>query len=427
MVGLIAYGGTIVRAAQVWSSNADEQHGYLVIPITLLLFYLRRSEFPVGTARLDPRGLLLLAVAAGMKIYGELYLRPWMDMWSLPIWIGGVVWLLGGFKILRWAAPVIAFLFFMSPLPGQLQTAAGYPLQLMAATGAGWMLQAIGQPGFVAGTTILLGDHVLDVERACAGLRMFQGMSAVAFAWSLFCRYSWPRFLCTMALAPVIAIVVNILRIVVTGLLFQWAGTESAETFAHDWAGVMMIPLGALIFFLVQGVTDHLVAWHRDQPEHRLITGMVALIACLVVAAGGYAMHARQQQRAIGLVLRQARELGRSDQEDDRVRAIAYYQRYLSLRGQRCRSCFRTREAERTIGRRAKGACSPPARARLASGPEPSDERDQRVGSASWAARMATALGALWRDAARTLWGGTLDRDATSHGRDRQPVSFLFH
>ncbi len=332
LLGLIAYGETLARAAEIWGSNADEQHGFLVIPITLLLLYLRRSEFPSGAARLDPYGLSLIAVSAGMKIFSEHYLRPWMDMWSLPIWIAGVVWLIGGMKILRWAAPVLGFLFFMAPLPGQLQTAAGYPLQVIAANGAGWTLQALGQPGFIAGTTILLGDHVLDVEHACAGLRMFKGMFAVAFAWSLFCRYHWPRFLFTMAIAPLIAILVNILRIVVTGLLFQWAGTESAETFAHDWAGVLMIPSGALIFFLVQSLADRLIDWNRERPERRLVTAMVAVMACLAIGAGGYAMHAQQQRRTIGLVLAQARELGRSEQNADQVQAVEFYERYLSLR-----------------------------------------------------------------------------------------------
>lgn len=90
------------------------------------------------------------------------------------------MWLFGGWKVFRWAAPAIVFLVFMAPLPGQVQNAAGFPLQRVAAIGGGGLLQLLGQPAFVSGTTILLGENVLDVERACSGLRMFQGMLAVA-------------------------------------------------------------------------------------------------------------------------------------------------------------------------------------------------------------------------------------------------------
>ena len=256
LCGLIAYAGVLGRGVEVWTSSPDEQHGFLVLPIALLLLYLRRDRFPSGVAKLDLRGLVLLALAAGVRVYGERYIRPWMEMWSLPLWIGGVVWLFAGLRIFRWAAPVIAFLFFMAPLPGQVQTAAGYPLQLLAASASGWLLQTLGQPAFVAGTTILLGDQTLDVERACAGLRMFHGMLAVAFAWSLFCRYEWSRFILTMAVAPLIAIIVNVLRIVATGLLIQRVGSETAQALSHDWAGIVMIPMGAVLFFLLDGLID---------------------------------------------------------------------------------------------------------------------------------------------------------------------------
>ena len=34
-----------------------------------------------------------------------------LDAWSIPIWVAGVVWLLFGWQLLRWALPAIAFLW----------------------------------------------------------------------------------------------------------------------------------------------------------------------------------------------------------------------------------------------------------------------------------------------------------------------------
>ena len=332
LCGSIAYAGVLNRTIEVWTGSPDEQHGFLVIPIALLLLYLRRPSFPSGTARLDLRGLVLLALAAGMRIYSERYIRPWMEMWSFPLWIGGAVWLFGGWKVFRWAAPVIAFLLFMAPLPGQVQTAAGYPLQLLAASVSGWVLQMLGQPAFVAGTTILLGDQTLDVERACAGLRMFHGMLAVAFAWSLFCRYNWPRFVFTMAVAPLIAIIVNVIRIVATGLLVQRLGSETAQSLSHDWAGMVMIPSGAVLFFLLDGLIDRLIRWNEERPERAMTAATVGLSLVATLGFGAYLLHQRQQQRSLDVVLEQARSLSQSELEEGQIRAIDFYQRYLSAR-----------------------------------------------------------------------------------------------
>lgn len=332
LAGIMAYWGTLLSGIKVWSGSPDEQHGFLVIPVALVLLYLRRGSFPGLASDVDLRGLLLMACAAGLRIYSEQYIRPWMDIWSLPLWIGGIVWTLGGWPVFRWAAPAVAFLFFMAPLPGQVQNAAGFPLQVIAATGGGWLLQMIGQPAFVAGTTILLGEHVLDVERACSGLRMFHGMLAVSVAWSLFSQYRWPRFLILLAIAPLIAVLVNILRIAVTGLLFQYVSGEAAQSFTHDWAGLLMIPAGALAFFVIDAIFDRLSLWNRERPDRWLMTAAAVSVAAILLSAGGYAIHARQQDRAIELVLKQARDLSSKEPVDERLAAVELFQRYLTAR-----------------------------------------------------------------------------------------------
>ena len=190
----------------------------------------------------------------------------------------------------------------------------------------------LGQPAFVAGTTILLGDQTLDVERACAGLRMFHGMLAVAFAWSLFCRYNWPRFTFTMAVAPLIAIIVNVLRIVATGLLIQRVGSETAQALSHDWAGILMIPTGAVLFFLLDGLIDRLIQWNQERPERAITAVTLGFVLVAAMGFGAYVLHQRQQQRSLDVVLTQARSLSQSELKEDQIRATDYYERYLSRR-----------------------------------------------------------------------------------------------
>ena len=66
------------------------------------------------------------------------------------------------------------------------------------------------------------------------------------------------RGCCCSARLP-IAIVANVLRVVATGLLFQYlAEGDTAKKFSHDAAGWVMIPLAAALFALVLWYLDRL-------------------------------------------------------------------------------------------------------------------------------------------------------------------------
>ena len=177
-----AYWPTFGSVATAWLSNPDYTHGFFVIPISLWLLWLRREHAPVATMRIDWRGLSLLVLAGAIRfVAGRFYVLQ-LDAWSIPIWVAGVVWLLFGWPLLRWALPAIAFLWFATPLPGTIEILLSTPLQRNAASLSAWVLRLIGQPALVQGTTILLDDKPLDVERACSGLRMFYGIFALAVA-----------------------------------------------------------------------------------------------------------------------------------------------------------------------------------------------------------------------------------------------------
>jgi exosortase/archaeosortase family protein len=45
-----------------------------------------------------------------------------------------------------------------------------------------------------------------------------------------------------------IALIANSTRIVVTGLLYQYASSEAAQKFSHDVSGWVSIPFAALLF-----------------------------------------------------------------------------------------------------------------------------------------------------------------------------------
>lgn len=253
-----AYWPTLTNMVHAWESQPDYSHGYLVIPLALLFLWTRRGSLPRDQVRPSWWGALFLMVAVAVRVLaGRYYLIP-LDGWTLPLTIAGGVWLLWGAATLRWSAPAIAFLWFMVPIPYSAERWLSVPLQAVATKLSTVALMMLGQPAIAEGNVILLGEHTLFVEEACSGMRIFIGIFALAYAFALFSRWSWwQKGIVLLSVLPV-AIVANVTRIVVTGLLYQWVSGEAGQKFSHDIAGFVMIPFAALIFWAVLIFVDKL-------------------------------------------------------------------------------------------------------------------------------------------------------------------------
>lgn len=253
-----AYWPTLVEIVGQWVNEPDYSHGFLVVPIAMFFLWYRRSSFPQQEVRPSVFGALLLGVASLMRVVaGALYLGP-LDGWTIPLWVAGAVWLVFGWRVLRWSAPSIVFLWFMVPMPYSAETWLSVPLQSIATKLSTACLVMLGQPALAEGHTIWIGDQQLFIEEACSGLRIFVGIFALAFAFVLFSRWSWWQKALALAAVLPIAIVANVTRIVVTGLLYQLVSSNAAMHFSHDLSGLTMIPFAAALFWLFLVYLDRL-------------------------------------------------------------------------------------------------------------------------------------------------------------------------
>jgi len=247
LVFLWSYAPTMRDLVSVWTSVADYSHGFLVVPAAILILWLTRDGRPTIDRRFHPEGLILIVVAAALRWISARYFIDAVDGWSLVVWITGATWFLCGWPVLRWALPAIVFLLFMVPLPFRVETAVSLPLQRIATSGSSWVLQTLGQPALPEGTTIVLGDVHLEIQQACAGLRMFMGVLALAYVIILFsCRNRWERALLLLASIPA-AVLANVLRITTTALLYQRFADHSIRQQIHDYAGLFTIFVGAAL------------------------------------------------------------------------------------------------------------------------------------------------------------------------------------
>jgi exosortase len=250
IASLWAYWPTLLAMMHQWIVQPDYSHGLLVAPLALAFLWMRRNQFPADKLHIDMWGGVLLLVAAVLRLSaGAFFLTP-LDGWTIPIWIAGIVWLLFGWQCLKWSLPAIGFLWFMIPIPFALETMLRVPLQAVAARLSAICLVMLGQPALAEGNTIWLGDQQLFVEEACSGLRIFVGIFALSYAFALFWRGSVGLKAMMVLAAFPIAIIANVFRIVMTGLLYQLSSSDVAKNFSHSFSGMLGILFAAGLFLI---------------------------------------------------------------------------------------------------------------------------------------------------------------------------------
>lgn len=249
------YSSSLAMLVGRWWHESDYVYGFLVAPFAAYLLWERRALAP-KTPQSSLWGLAFLGLMGLMRFASAYWQYQLIDPLSLVPCLAGVVLLVWGWPGLRWAWPSIVYLVFMVPLPGFLASMLSQPLQQIGATTSTYLLQTFGIPAVARGTVIGLSHADLGVEEACSGLRMLMLFLAVCTAAALVIdRDPWQRIVLVVSAAP-IAVIANVLRITVTGILYETSGAEWAEIVFHDLAGWLMMPLAVILSWLEMGLLD---------------------------------------------------------------------------------------------------------------------------------------------------------------------------
>jgi len=262
LVGILiyVYGNSLDgRGAMQFWDNPKYSHGWLVPVFTAILLWLRYEPFGPVTIGARWAGVALLAGGLAMRCLATYYPSHVLEMDSFVPAVMGVFLLVGGWKTIRWAGPALAFLIFMFPLPGFLDTRLLGPLQKVATLSSTYLLQTMGIPSYSEGNRIVIGEVELGVVEACSGLRMLTIFAALAVAITLVTeRPLWERVVIILSAVP-IALASNIIRITVTALLYLTVGPDLVERVFHDLDGLFMVPLALGLLYIEFQILSNLV------------------------------------------------------------------------------------------------------------------------------------------------------------------------
>ena len=269
LILVVAYFNTLSRISQAWTTP-QYSHGYLVPLFAAVLLWLRREPFVRVPAIHRWWGAALLAVGVVLRAVGTRYVLFTFDNIAIIPCLMGIFIMVGGLRTIRWAGPPIVFLVFMLPWPRILVDGILRPLQTMATACSLYTLQTLGVDAFRVGNRIELEMSTLGVVDACSGLRMLTIFVALAAAIAMIAtsRPLWERLIILISAVP-IALTVNVIRITLTGLLYNLhIGQEFAHQLVHDWAGYFMMPMALGLLFLELQILSRLII--EVSPQHGL-------------------------------------------------------------------------------------------------------------------------------------------------------------
>jgi exosortase len=242
-----AYWPTILSLVEQWTSNPLYSHGFFVPVFAAALLWIRRDQLPALPLHPSWWALGFLTVGIGMRLVATYYYLTYPDGCSLLFLLTAVALGIGGWAALRWTWPSILFLHFMLPFPGIVESSLLRPLRRVATICSTNALQTCGIFAQAEGNVIVLSEAEMGIVDACSGLKMLSIFVALTVgACFVLHRPIWQKVVIALSSIP-IAVLCNVARITVTGMLHELANHESARSFHDDWSAFLMMPMALLL------------------------------------------------------------------------------------------------------------------------------------------------------------------------------------
>lgn len=231
-------------------NDPEQSHVLLAIPVAAWLAWLRRGR--LIRCRPNPSILGPATILAAWGV-GELGLRHSHDvLWhfsALLLMLGCVLSVGGTRPIIKLIVPAVALLFLL-PVPAEIRLRIALPLQEVSAQCSQYLLDLFGVPVVRSGNALIINGHNVVIAEACNGMRMVAALFVVTytFAFSIPARPAVRALL--LACSPLLAVVVNILRLMPTVVFYGYSSESTATTF-HDLSGWFMMVVALVLLWAI--------------------------------------------------------------------------------------------------------------------------------------------------------------------------------
>jgi exosortase A len=241
------YWKIVLEMVHDWYIDENYSHGFLIPVISGYFYWQMRDRVRSVEKSGSASGLFILLAGLTILFIGYLSGEQFTMRFSMLIVLAGAVIFTYGTGFFKTVSFPFLYLIFMIPLPYLIYDSVAFPLKLLVSKVSVQFLSFIGILVLREGNIIHLASTTLEVADACSGIRSIISLLALSTAIAYLTQKGWIKRVILVVLAVPIAVFVNAVRVIVTGILAERYGAEAAEGFFHEFAGLVIFGIAIVM------------------------------------------------------------------------------------------------------------------------------------------------------------------------------------
>ena len=241
----ILFAQPFVLLVRDWWTLPEAGHGLLLAPVAIWLAW--RSGIRSNASGNIALGIALLIFAVVVRYASGLAAELFTMRGSMMVALAAIVTYYLGFRqVLHWWLPFV-LLGLSVPLPEIVTQALALPLQFKASQMGAALLEMRRVPVHLAGNVIRLPGQELFVTEACSGLRSLTALISMAVLFGALMLRSIVGRVTLLATAVLVAVLVNGVRVFLTGFLVYFVSPALGAGFMHTTEGWLLFVVSLIV------------------------------------------------------------------------------------------------------------------------------------------------------------------------------------
>jgi len=235
----------------LWST-AESMHGPVVLAISCWLIYRKwpAMQAAADTGKPSLWGWPVFGLSLAVFAFGRAMSVQSFEVGSVIGLLVGIILVRNGVAALKVQWFALFFMLFMVPLPTTIVDVVTQPMKMAVSYVAENILYAVGYPISRNGVILQIGQYMLLVADACAGLHTLLTLEALGLLYLNLVRRDSPVRNIVLALLIVpISFTANVIRVMSLTLITYHFGDAAGQGFLHGFAGMVLF-ISALMLII---------------------------------------------------------------------------------------------------------------------------------------------------------------------------------
>lgn len=232
-----------------WKNDLYDTFGYLVPLVSGWIIFTRRKEIFSKPVCNSKWGWVLFIFGVALVIIYRWNKQEFVASLSLPVVLYGLAMIVWGKERSRLLMFPLFFLIFLYPWGDILDTIVGFQLRLFSVNVVYFLFKCMGMDASISGTLLYTGQFLVDIAPACSGLTIMNVLLFMgAIGAYLYNGRKSKGVIIFLSVIP-LSIILNTIRIFITGLAGHFINQETALSFYHDISGMFIFGLALLFLY----------------------------------------------------------------------------------------------------------------------------------------------------------------------------------